>query len=97
MSNLILDHFQYQQPFDGRFEAEHDSDWFCKERVLVGWGGKAPVSVSCAVQQELLTRLQVWPETKHRLAQVETFKNFVSFSVENFEVDFFFPCSALTA
>lgn len=71
MSNLILDHFQYRQPFDSRFEAERDSDWFCKERVLIGWGGKSAGAVSCVLRQELLTGPQVWPKTKHRLVQVQ--------------------------
>lgn len=68
MSNLFLD-FPTQQPFDGRFEAGHNSDWFCKERVLVSWSGKASAAVRFEDQQELLMCPQVWPETKHRLAQ----------------------------
>lgn len=71
MRNLIFDHFLYQQPFDSKFEAEQASDWFCKEGMLGGRGGKAAAAVSSVVQQELLMCPQIWPETKHRLLQLQ--------------------------
>lgn len=51
-----------QQSFDGRFGAGHDSDRFCKERVVCKSERRS--TSSCEVQ-ELLICPQVWPDTKH--------------------------------
>lgn len=57
-----------QEPFDGRFGTGHDSDRFCKERVVCKSERRG--TSGCEVQ-ELLVCPQVWPDTRHRLAQLQ--------------------------